>query len=307
MKRTVVDGFTLVELLVVILIISILIALLLPALAAAREEANSVVCLAKLKQMGTAMQEYVDQYNDVIPYGDIPYKNDDTGQLNNGSSASQPDWTDWTVLLSYEMVGGGAGYNTETTAQKQFCAHFFSDSDTLPGSTEDYSCHPVLMPTFDGGYQPWHPSFDYGLFQATGAYQPFPLYRMNNIQRPSDLVMIMDGTQIVPAGASTGNVDAQCKNINKASINGGSYLLYGRATWPPAYETRPIDAGLNVDSIGGYITGANAEPEWGNIRWRHDGNNAANFLFVDGHAETREYNSEYNSQLKNYNVDIQAQ
>jgi prepilin-type N-terminal cleavage/methylation domain-containing protein/prepilin-type processing-associated H-X9-DG protein len=306
MKRKVADGFTLIELLVVISIIAILIALLLPALAAAREEANCVVCLSKLKQMGTAMEEYVDQYNDVIPYGDIPYSNASTGQINNGSSSSQPDWTDWTVLLSYEMVGGGAGYNTETAAQKQFCAQFFSDSDTLPGSTEDYSCHPVLMPTFDGGSiapssGAWPASYD----AATGG--AFPLYRMDNIQRPSDLVMIMDGTQIVSAGASTGNADSQCKNINKASINGGSYLLYGRATWPPAYETRPIDAGLNVDSIGGYITGANNEPEWGNIRWRHDGNNAANFLFVDGHAETREYNSEYNSQLKNYNVDIQAQ
>jgi prepilin-type N-terminal cleavage/methylation domain-containing protein/prepilin-type processing-associated H-X9-DG protein len=57
-------GFTLIELLVVIAIIAILAAILFPVFAKAREKARQSSCLSNCKQLGLAMMQYAQDYDE---------------------------------------------------------------------------------------------------------------------------------------------------------------------------------------------------------------------------------------------------
>jgi len=65
------DGFTLIELLIVIAIIAILAAILFPVFASAREKARQTSCANNLKQLGLAVLQYEQDYDEMLPCGDV--------------------------------------------------------------------------------------------------------------------------------------------------------------------------------------------------------------------------------------------
>jgi prepilin-type N-terminal cleavage/methylation domain-containing protein len=91
-------GFTLVELLVVIAIIGVLIGLLLPAVQAARESARRTQCISNLKQIGLAMEQYLQV---------------------QGTNGKFPDAANFTKTIAtdrpnlVEVLGGYCEHNNE--------------------------------------------------------------------------------------------------------------------------------------------------------------------------------------------------
>jgi prepilin-type N-terminal cleavage/methylation domain-containing protein/prepilin-type processing-associated H-X9-DG protein len=288
-------AFTLVELLVVIGIIAVLIGVLLPALSRARGQANLTVCQANLRSIGQIIQMYATAHKGSLPYG---FWDGSAPNSTVFDSTRAGEWS--TVLLNFLSNKYGTNYtdHASTGGETARLRSAFKDTDTQDGTgIIHYSAHPRLMPNLDD------PDWSRTSSASTGPWlQP---YRIAKIRRASEIVLIMDGAQVQNNGSATNwwSALATCYKLDANGLYSGtsprSYMLYDHAS---ARNGEPIDGGPNVDAL----QNSGADPAAGNLRWRHLRNRTANFLFVDGHVEPRQYKSRMVVELGRVNINVNS-
>lgn len=225
MKRN--KGFTLIELLVVIAIIAILAAILFPVFAKAREKARQTACLSNSKQLGLAIMQYVQDYDELFPceqrLGPGPYS-----QLDAPAGTTiQPNW--FAAIFPYTK---SIAVNICPDAPPTTTAN--TNKPPMANSATSYSHNGLLgtvIPDTVGGVVAPIPS-------------PLPVAAMTGIARPSELMEFEDtgqtwrNSQPFPRYSGnwrdpvhTGLVD---KSLQLHSDGMNMCFVDGHAKWIPA-------------------------------------------------------------------------
>jgi prepilin-type N-terminal cleavage/methylation domain-containing protein/prepilin-type processing-associated H-X9-DG protein len=259
MKKT--SAFTLIELLVVIAIIAILAAILFPVFAQAREKARQTACLSNVRQMGTALMMYVQDYDEVYP----------------GASQLEPNRPDCQVAPCARKP-----FEIQLMPYVKNNGIFTCPSDSTPRS--NFSTNPV----FDESYRALLLRRSYSYFAAirtleydiltsgTGGNDPNTGvsthfgngagrgYTMASVDMPSSMLVYGENWSSDSwLGASSGNVMTGCDTWKLAGRLPN--IAWDSAT-PPPVDSLPPGCGLR----GIPVTKGHA--------------NGGNYVFADGHA-----------------------
>jgi prepilin-type N-terminal cleavage/methylation domain-containing protein/prepilin-type processing-associated H-X9-DG protein len=156
MNRQNIRGFTLVELLVVISIIALLLAVLIPALSSARQQATTVTCATRLKDIGVVFGLYMADNNGNLPTN--RYVN-----VNDG-------YDRWCALIAKY-------YNRNRNELKDKNKTPYAEICRCPAQNQKFSIENSAYGIY--GFNPW-------LSFANTTYQ----YRYNQIKIRSEIALL---------------------------------------------------------------------------------------------------------------------
>ena len=202
--RVLAKGFTLIELLVVIAIIAILAAILFPVFARARENARRASCMSNLKQMGLALMQYTQDYDELLP-------------LNSYTGTNPPNGDDWGYggsIFWMQML-----YPYHKSKQVFFCpsssgsaattplwGHYGANALILRGAAEG----PLALSSLDS------PALTYVTMDAgTYAFNPWD---------STNAWFVPGGRSYLPGLGEAGVSDANIEAAFKADFNSGRHF-----------------------------------------------------------------------------------
>jgi len=251
------SAFTLIELLVVIAIIAILAAILFPVFAQAREKARQTSCISNQKQIGLAMFQYIQDYDEFLPFANTVDQNNFEHRWYDGV---------YPYIKNGSPVKGAGGVNLF------HCPSFPSLQDAEYG-LDDHLCPPVW-----GG--PCGPN----LFTHT--------LNSSVLSTPSDTILMAEKGQSdaglpAPNGSSwpwfngwegwwtdtVGNPPGSVADGTDYSVN------------PQSWRVSTTEGGANCDEVisATKLVGDDYGDCPTSVRYRHEG--ACSCLFVDGHVK----------------------
>lgn len=264
-----VRAFTLIELLVVIAIIAILAAILFPVFAQAREKARQISCDSNMKQLGLAVIQYTQDYDDVYPIGEI-----DGLQWNNNGNTPY-DWAQ--MIVPYVKANGVYG-----------CPDDFGDAGPAGELQPDIKSGPndwqgtwdgIVMSYAANGYQNWVAGNNYagGLVGVMGNWTPgygtFAKYEqmpLGKVGSPANTIMICE---VYSSDLATTKTD-----------QGGNWSGFGDG--PVISGVTWYEDGLPLPNTCGHTCGSTFPNTInGGVSTHHVGGTLSNFLFCDGHAK----------------------
>jgi prepilin-type N-terminal cleavage/methylation domain-containing protein/prepilin-type processing-associated H-X9-DG protein len=278
MKR---KGFTLIELLVVIAIIAILAAILFPVFAQAREKARQITCASNEKQIGLAILQYVQDYDENYPQG----------------NSYDGGWTySWAKTIQPYLAAKGNSDGSVSTSNQDMLRCPDDDGPLLAsqipfdikggywwlGVMISYSGNSYMAGVYGNNVQGPQGTRSLGILNLYGASEGWN-YNIRNdsqITKPAESIMVCENS--TGDNVAWGGPGNATNTWGSTTFEDHSNQLGWYSNWGP--DSIPWGSDPPCPSFG-YVYPSGQVCADGGVSKDHAGKTLSEFLFADGHVK----------------------